>query len=486
MFLIIANVFLLGCSAGSGSSLSVIASENQKPGDPNWVLTNPATEHEIEGYASAASVNRGKQISFFVSTSDPSFRIELFRLGWYGGIGARNMLVAVTLPGLSQATPIPEPISGLIECHWQPSYSMIVPADSDPTNWASGVYVAKLTALPSNKQSYIIFIVRDDTRSSTYLFQSSVTTFQAYNNWGGKSLYDYNSAGGRAAKVSFSRPYASGSQSGAASGIGAGEFLTTYVPQGVSFPAGWEYNMVRFLERNGYDVTYISDLDTHERPSLLSGHKTFLVVGHDEYWSQQMRDNVTRARDTGINLAFFAANVCYWQIRLEPSALTGELDRTEVCYKDTTDPTAGPLQTLQWRQLGMPESALVGVMYVTDRVDSSIEVDNATTWAFDGTGLSDGAFLPGLLGYEVDAISTSSPPNLVILANSPFQLLGHPVQYSQMITYTAASSATVFATGSMQWSWGLDDYNAPELRPSVLSRYAQQITRNVLRKLGNN
>src|SRR5205807_1234894 len=128
-----------------------------------------------------------------------------------------------------------------VECRWTNPYVLAIPSTpGDPTDWASGVYLAKLTTGVSGKQSYIIFAVRDDARPSSYLFQSSVTTFQAYNSWGGKSLYDFSSTGGRAFKVSFNRPYDDGA--------GTGNFVN-----GVS---GWEHNMLRFLEREGYDVAY--------------------------------------------------------------------------------------------------------------------------------------------------------------------------------------------------------------------------------------
>jgi hypothetical protein len=485
------GILLLGCGSGGASesqpqpvSADTIAAENAKLGDPSWILVSPATNHEIEGYASATSVNRGQAINFYVSTQGKSHTIDIYRLGWYGGLGARRMMSTITLSGIQQPAPVQDPTTGLIECQWTHPYSLTVPNDTN--DWVSGVYLAKLTAAQSGKQSYIIFVVRDDDRASTYLFQSSVTTFQAYNNWGGKSLYDYNSTGGRAAKVSFNRPYGLGPQTGDGSGVGAGEFLATFVPEVVSYGAGWECNMVRFLEKNGFDVTYCTDLDVHENASLLITHDAFLSVGHDEYWSWEQRTNVTHARDAGVNLAFFAADVCYWQIRFEPSPITGDANRTQVCYKDTSDPVTGPRQTLLWRDLGMPETELVGVKYLTDRADADIVVQNTDSWVFEGTELSDGLHIPGLLGYEVDAVDASSPSNLIILANSPFRFDSLPdaaVQYAQMATYTAGSGATVFATGSMQWNWGLDDHNAPSLRPSRLSPIAQRITQNVLAKL---
>lgn len=196
-----------------------------------------------------------------------------------------------------------------------------------------------------------------------------------------------------------------------------------------------------------------------------------------------MRANVTNARDAGVNLGFFAANVSYWQIRFEPSQISGVADRTQVCYKDASDPVTGSRQTLQWRQLGMPEAAFIGVMYFTDRINSDIVVQNTGNWVFATTDLNDGDHLSGLLGYEVDQVTSSSPTGLITLAKSPTSP-GPSGQDSNMSLYTAASGATVFATGSMQWNWGLDDYNAPALRPVLLSPAAQEITQNVLTKLG--
>ncbi|MGH9648985.1 MAG: N,N-dimethylformamidase beta subunit family domain-containing protein, partial [Terriglobales bacterium] len=322
--------------------------------------------------------------------------------------------------------------------------------------------------------------VRDDARVSDYLFQTRVTTYQAYDNWGGKSLYAFNSPDGPARKVSFNRPY---EQSYSANPDGAGHFL-----------GGWEYNMVRFLEREGYDLTYVTDLDVHENGDLLLSHKAFLVVGHDEYWSWEMRSNVVAARDANVSLGFFASDTCYWQVRLEPSVITGAPNRTIVAYKDfayTEDPyyldkkaSNNHLVTVRWRKspVNMPEDAFIGVMYESDPVNGDIVVADASNWAFAATGLQDGDHLPGLLGYEVDRKFDNTPPGTVVLAHSPYPFSG-TTRYSDMTAYPAATSATVFATGSMQWSWGLDDYNAPALHPSRVNPAAQQITRNVLARL---
>lgn len=449
---------------GLASASNPIAAENARPGTDRWQLKATARNREIEGYGSATSVNRGESISFFVNTPEPSFKIQIFRLGWYGGLGGRAVTTEISLPGLSQPTPSPAPDTGLIECAWQPSHTVTVPDD-----WVSGAYLAKLTAVTSEKQNYVTFIVRDDERSSDLLFQSSVTTNQAYNNWGGKSLYQFNSTGPVARKVSFARPYERGA--------GAGDFVDR-----------WEYNMLRFLEREGYDVRYVTNIDTHARPQLLSTAKAFLSVGHDEYWSWEMRENVTAARDRGIHIGFFSANVCYWKIRFE-NGRDGAPYRTIVGYKEQAlaeDPFASDPRrvTNTWRHAptSFPEESLIGVMYVDSQIDADIVISNPGHWVFGGTGLRAGDRLPGLLGYEVDRIFGNGPPGVELLARSPYTRGDNAVTgFSDMTVYTAPGGAVVFATGSIQWSWGLDDYNDGR-RTTRRNASAEQITRNVLRR----
>lgn len=476
----------------TAEAANLIQAENTKVGTTDWQLSHPATNHEIEGYASLTSVQRGSAIKFFVNTQEKSYRIDIFRLGWYGGTGGRLVQGGIQLRGIRQPIPIPDPVTGLIECQWKNPYVLVTSSRLNFEDWVSGVYLAKLTARTSGAQSYIIFVVRDEARQAEYLFQSSVTTFQAYNNWGGKSLYPSNSKGKPAQKVSFNRPYNANGIPAAAYGIGAGDFFTTNSagPDYPISPAGWEYNMVRWLEREGYDVTYSTNLDVHTHKGLLTSHKAFLSVGHDEYWSWQMRANVEQARDQGVSLGFFSANSCYWQIRLEPSLISGESDRTMVAYKETAlredpyaldhDPSNEHLITTRWRDspLNRPEDALIGVMFESVPVDADIVITNQHR-ILSGSGLREGDRLVGLLGYEVDRMFGHAPATIEVIAHSPYQHHGQ-TRYADMTIYQTPNGSTVFATGSLQWTWGLDDFNAPVLRPSRLSTAAQQITRNVL------
>ena len=460
-----------------------VRDENAKPGTTDWEVTHPAMNREIEGYASATSVEAGEPIELFVSTSADRFVVDVFRMGWYGGAGARRVAGPIEAPGTMQPMPAVDATTGLTECHWtRPVH--IATRDVDAP-WTTGVYLARLTTIPTRPappappaQSFIVFVVRDSASRAPIVFQSSVTTFAAYNNWGGQSLYAFNSGNAPARKVSFDRPYATNPY-----GVrldGASDFVRR-----------WEYNAVRFLEREGYDVQYVTDVDTHERG--VGDAKVFLSVGHDEYWSWAMRIAIERARDRGVHLAFLGADAGYWQIRFEPDS-GGNADRTIVAYKEAAadqdplardaDPSNDRYVTGRFRDVpaSRPEERLVGVMYAADPVDGDIVVDDARHWVFAGTGLSKGDALRGLLGYEVDAMYGYGPRGLERLAHSPFVDHGR-TRYADMTIYRAASGAWVFATGSMQWNWGLDDYNAPVWHAARADARAQRVMRNVLDRM---
>ena len=447
--------------------------ENAKPGDLGWQIDGTISNNgEIEGYASRTSVLAGAGINLYISTLDPSFELTVYRIGWYNGAGGRKMTNTLVLPGVDQrAQVMRDPATGMTEANWKKSYRLKVPKE-----WTSGVYVAKLVSDGTNTgdryMSYINFVVRDRNSKADFLFQTSDTTYQAYNNWGGKSLYSFNSTDGQPAyKVSFNRPYKS-----VWGGAGAGQFFA------------WEVNMLRFLEREGYDVTYVTNIDIHRNRKLILDHKAFFSVGHDEYWTWKMRKNIENARKKGISLAFLGANNGYWQMRLERSPLTGKPFRTMVSYKEAAgekDPLAldgipknDYLITTRWRDKLLnhkprPEEALIGVMYHGDPVDGDVVISDADHWVYTGTGARNGDLLRGLLGYETDGSFGYAPPGTEVIAHSP-----DPWGYSNMTVYRwEPSGATVFAAGTIQWSWGLD---SSDIYPSRESAVAQQMMRNIL------
>ena len=219
---------------------------------------------------------------------------------------------------------------------WPVTDELRIPADA-----VSGYYVANLVLTSGSyrgEASTVFFVVRPSPGNhSAILVQVPVNTWQAYNEWGGKSLYGFNSTDLAAAnRVSFDRPVAPAGQ----------------------WPIVWEVPLIRFLEREGYDVSYQTDLDTHVSPGSLLDHRLVMISGHDEYWTKEMRDAFEAARDAGTNLAFMGANAGYWQVRYEDGG------RTIVGYKSNADPIADPaLRTILFRDLGRPECQLEGVMH---------------------------------------------------------------------------------------------------------------------------
>jgi len=458
---------VLGLAAGNP-----VVAENQLPGSNGWRLGSLVADDtvgQIKGYASATSVNQNATINLLVSVNPAqTYSIDIYRMGWYGGLGGRLRLHQAGVAGSKQQACTPDATTGLIACNWTPSYSLTVPGD-----WTSGVYLTMLTN-SLGYESYIPFVVKDG-RTAAFLYQQSVATDQAYNNYPddrvtGKSLYTFNSYGAntvagdpRAVKVSFDRPY---------SGNGARMFLS------------WEVQLVRWLEQSGYDVTYTTDIDTHANGAALLNSKAFLVGGHDEYWSMQMFDAIQAARDAGVNLGFFGADVAGWQVRFEPSS-DGTPNRVEVCYKDAAvDPVQGPTTTVQWRSalLNRPGQTLTGLT-VTGEVDFNSNADyvvtNSSHWVYSGSGLTDGAAVHGLVGYEMDRYDPSFPApvssNRTLLSWSPFTDTSGRSSYSNSSIYQAPSGAWVFASGTMSWSWALDNLDSIHADPRI-----QVATSNVL------
>ena len=437
-----------------------IVVENQQAGTNAWDLLNQnvqiATDSigQIKGYASATSVNKGGNITFRISVNTPqTYTIDVYRIGWYGGLGGRLMQHVGPLNGTSQPTCPVNATTGLIECNWADAYTL-----TTQTTWTSGIYVAVLKNA-ANFYNFIEFAVRDDARVAPLVYQQPVTTYQAYNAWPnnnttGKSLYDFNSFGPltvggshAAVKVSFDRPYMD-------NGSG-GDFFQ------------WEINFIRWMERSGYDVTYTTSVDTHTNGGRLLNFRGFISSGHDEYWSKTMYDAAIAARDAGINLAFFGANSVYTQIRFESSA-TGVPNRVIVCYRDAAiDPNTDPtLETVNWRDppLNRPEQTLVGVQYISqvgwaNGFFGNYKVNNSSHWVYAGTGFADGNTVKGMVGYEADQLFSSYPgPNAVpgtytLLSTSPYT--GGTANSS---IYQAPSGAWVFGGGTIDWSWALDSY----------------------------
>ena len=483
------GIGLLPAPASAQSNPIVI--ENQQPGTSQWQIPwgSAGTDAggQIKGYASATSVDKGETLTFYVSVNpSQTYTIDVYRVGWYQGLGGRLMQHIGPLSGVRQPTCPTNPTTGMIECHWAAAYTLVT-----QTSWTSGIYLALMTNA-QRYQNYIIFVVRDDGRTAALLYQQPVTTYQAYNDYPydgatGKSLYNFNSygattvTGGKAAaKVSFDRPYM-----GDGTASSWGQFFS------------WEISFLRWLEKSGYDVAYATDVDTHANGSRLLNYRGFLSVGHDEYWSKPMYDAVVAARDAGVNLAFFGANAVYTQARFETSS-SGVPNRVLVVYRNANlDPIADPsLKTVNWRDppLNRPEQALIGVQYTNQvlwrpQYDGYVPyiVTNSGNWVYAGTGFKDGDSAPGIVGYEVDRwYANYAQPNAVqgtyaLLSNSPFTSNSNTQDYGNSSIYQAPSGAWVFGAGTMGWGRALDNFGGF----NIVDARIQRTTANILDRFVN-
>ena len=503
-----AQVF--GCSPAMAND---IVCENSKAGNPSseWDVYQIGDE-TIQGFATDMSVNRGQTISFKINTNAKAYTIDIYRMGYYGGMGARKVASVTPSVSLPQTQPacLSDSATYLYDCGtWAVSASWAV-----PSNATSGIYFAHLVRSDTGGDSHIVFIVRNDASHSDILFQTADESWQAYNSYGGHSLYGGDQSfdlPNRAFKVSYNRPF----------------YTRGFDCESATWVFGAEYPMVRWLEANGYDVTYFTGIDAARSGSLILNHKLYMTTGHDEYWSGPHRTNVEAARDAGVNMAFFSGNEVFWKTRWENS-IDGKNTpyRTLVCYKETlsfakTDPQDPPTWTGTWRDQsfsppadgGRPENSLTGTIFMvngpgTDN-DGSLSI---TVPAADGkmrfwrnttiASLAAGATykLPmGTLGYEwdVDSDNGSRPAGAFDLSTTTQTLTsdylldlgatyGAGTATHRMVMYKAKSGALVFGAGTVQWSWGLDaDHDnaffSPNLNPDP---NMQQATVNLFADMG--
>jgi hypothetical protein len=463
---------LQATAAGSscGADINPVVCENSKPGtDPYvWDITG-AGDPSIQGFATDISVNVGQKIDFKIDTAARAYTIDIYRTGWYQGLGARKIASVTPSATLPQNQPqcISDVATELYDCGtWGVSASWNVPADA-----VSGVYFALLHRTDTGGESHIMFIVRKDGNTSDVVFQTSDPTWQAYNTYGGSDFYQ-GAANGRAYKISYNRPFA-----------------TRGYAQGRDFYFSSEYATVRFLERNGYDVSYLAGVDTDRRGAELRNHKAFLSVGHDEYWSGAQRANIEAARDAGVNLQFLTGNEGYWRTRYEASADgSNTAYRTLVSYKETwsnrkIDPSAewtgtsrDPRFATPAQGGGRPENALTGTMYMVNDDDLAVTVssDEGKLRLWRNTNLvslaagTTSALAPHTVGYESneDIDNGHRPAGLIRLSTTVGPTPQYLTDYGSTVVpgttehhvtlYKAPSGALVFSSASIQWGWGLD------------------------------
>jgi sugar lactone lactonase YvrE len=418
-------------------SPNLVWNENQKPGDGNWQADFSAGDPSFGLYVRPQSLFAGDTLDVRISASaQTSATWQIYRLGHYGGSGGRKLAEGTTTIA-PQPDPTLDPSTGLVECKWARTLATPIAAD-----WPSGVYVMRVE-LPDGTARFAPFIVRD-RRGVDVLVILPTNTDQAYNSFGGESLYldtRYNLTSGHGYVVSFDRP----SDPGQAGSI----FLYSAMPT------------VEYLEANGYDVAYASDLDVHVDSSLLPRARLVLVLAHDEYWSRQMRDHYEAARAAGVSLAFLGANIGFWQVRFE-AAGDGLADRRMVGYKEAAslDPRAGtPDVTAAFRSTAIdrPENGLLGVMSGDWHfVDFPWRVSNSAHWLYNGLGVQDGDRIPGLVGLESDftQMNGATPPGLVVVGASPTVSGDYEStnDAAQATVYEPTPTSFVFASASIRFA----------------------------------
>jgi hypothetical protein len=482
---------------------NAIVCENSKPGTPraDWFIET--VYGDIEGFATATSVQPGQRLDFKIKTPSTSYTVDILRLGYYGGAGARKIAsVRPTVP-LPQIQPqcAYQSDTGLVDCgNWNVSTNWQVPSTAVP-----GFYVANFIREDGAGASQYPFVVRDDSSHSDVVVQTSDQTWQAYNKYGDRAgINEFNlyeggftgSADGRAYKVSYNRPYRNG---------GTANYLNA------------EYPLIRFLERNGYDVSYLSGVDVTRNPALVRNHKVYVSSGHDEYVNAAQRTGIEQARAAGVNMMFMSGNEWFWKTRFENSVDgSNTAFRTMACYKETKanakiDPS--PEWTGTWRDPrfsppsdgGRPENAVTGTLFMVngyraDALEVPAVYGRNRFWRNTplATATTKTTFPAGTLGYEwdVDPDNNFRPAGAVPLSETTVtvndgQLLldnGHlygagPATHKMTLYRDQTSRALVWGAGTVQWSWGLDgDHLYPSGAPTTTptSTAMQQATVNLL------
>ncbi len=467
---------------------NLITRENSMTGSSDWQLTRVRADSReghrtpwIEGFCSRQSVWAGDSLDIMVSTNPVrEYAIEIFRTGYYGGKGARLVRTLGPLRGSIQSTPEPGH-KNIHECRWEVSASLKIPAD-----WLSGVYIGRLTTIQKNSddpywQSYIIFIVKDD-RPADILFQCSDNTWQAYNRWPNNySLYTHPNGNGPYADVSFDRPYGRQSQ------------FMSVVNDPLSFGSGeylsFENSLTFFLEKHGYDVTYCSNSDMISPEHGLKC-KSFISVGHDEYWDIRQFRSVEKMRDEGVSLLFLSANSVCW---VSPFASNFKGIPNRTIFR--AGPYGGSHTHAEIRagehdfpERGPDEGYLMGARNVRPvNGGGDWVIVNPKHWIFEGTGVKKGDKIPGLVGWEYHG-DPPDIPGLEVVAEGTAWVGGERPQQWTATIYPGPKGNFVFNAATIFWAQGLSRPPGHTLpwshwsRPHGPDERVQKITHNLLNK----
>ncbi|QHE63924.1 hypothetical protein FHE72_22075 [Rossellomorea vietnamensis] len=431
-----------------GGTASVNENVIYKPG--NWKVEKKSSF--IQGYADKPSYQPGDKVDLYIS-SEYGYGAEIYRMGYYEGKGAELKKSFGYLPAYNQSNKKRNAANS--DANWVKNVYFSIPED-----WESGMYLIKLVDSRLNA-SYIPIVVNAKENNGIGIVIAT-NTYQAYNNWGGKSFYGYNSTNNEPAiRLSYHRPYQEGN--------GSGQFFK------------YEYNLIRWLEKKGYSLNYYSNVDIASGKLDTDNPKLLIISGHDEYWTKETRDSIEKLTKSSMNLANFSANVGYWQVRLEDDA------ETIVSYKAKAD--QDPYQkilpgkvTTQFRSdpVNRPENQLFGSMYrgIPDKTYPMV-ITNSSHWIYQGTGLKDGDEIAGVIGGEIDRYD-GEIPQVELISSSPVNLYGKK-SVADVVWWEKPYGTKVFSVGTFYWNWFLDPYGHEAV--ASFNRNIELITENALEEL---
>ena len=388
----------------------------------------------MAAYSTAISGNPGRALELKVSTPADTYRVEVYRIGDHRGGTGRLVAETGWRRGEVQADAVMRPAATrTVVAPWRVSVRL------DTDDWEPGFHVVKVVT-GRGWQTLVPYVVSSPSTAGTLALVAPVTTWQAYNQWGGYSLYAAPDGRTRSWAVSFDRPF---NLSG-----GANDYRTAALP------------VILRAERLGIPLSYLTNVDLHTRPGVLDGAHGYVTMGHDEYWTTSMREAVETARDGGTNLAIFGANTMYWRVRLEDTS-SGPA-RLMAGYRDAAhlDPVRGGQTTARFRDVPAPdpEHALLGMQYECYPVDTDYVVTSPDWWGFAGTGVREGSRIPELVGPEADRVypDRALPRPLEVLSDSAYDCRGVTTR-TNSVYYTTRSGAAVLNAGTLRCGCALID-----------------------------
>lgn len=383
----------------------------------------------VEGWFDSPSATCGAQVGLHVTGNARPIKIKIYRMGYYGGAGAR-LITSTTIPAVKQygAPQITKAPISTVSTNWPVAWYLKVNTATIP-----GQYLLRLDD-GGKDPSFVPLMIEDPTIKSAITFVSSVLTWEAYNQWGGYSLYKgpNRQRDTRSTIVSFNRPF---------DGDGSGQFR--YM----------EYPILKIAERLGLDMNYLTDFEVNRNSQSLKNTKSILLGGHGEYWTANMRKNFQASIDSGVNLVSLGGNAAYAHPRLQANNRELVMWRSSKADPNRNDPV---LATTGWRQVPImqPEAKILGAQYVGLGVSADYTIPHPNRWPF--TRMTHPAVLKSIVGREVDSPLYSIGPAVEVLADSAIDFHGKAVTI--MATYyTNAKNAGVIDISTNGWTCAIDD-----------------------------